>query len=456
MHLTKVMSSKWSALVFLVIVGGLLHFTWLNHPDSVVFDEVHFGGFSTSYCCSGKYFFDIHPPHGKLIIAGFAKLLGYQGLDDFASINNSYSPEAAVALRSAPALAGTLIPLVIFVLIGQLGGSPGTAFLGAVLFLLDNALLLQTRIIVLDGFLVLFTFSCLSCFLGAMRQTTLHGRLLLFALAGILAACAVGTKFTGLVALGLVGVIALVDLAKTFSLAHLSGWLIAGLCFLVPCVLIYCIGWELHFRLLTEPGPGDIWGKLSGDYITDFLDLHQKMFSANTGLSHTHPDASPWWSWPWMVTPIFYWAENQNWIYLIGNPVLWWLISVLFIVAIVTSLLRKISDLGVHSDEETQHYLLWIPLLGYIASFMPMAAVSRVLFLYHYYTPLVFSSLFVVLWLESIGAIRRRGITNQRWSYYAFLALLLAGFVIISPMTYGIMGDSPVKEAIFRILPGWR
>jgi dolichyl-phosphate-mannose--protein O-mannosyl transferase len=34
-----------------------------------VFDEVTFGKFVQAYCCTGERFFDIHPPHGKLLIA---------------------------------------------------------------------------------------------------------------------------------------------------------------------------------------------------------------------------------------------------------------------------------------------------------------------------------------------------------------------------------------------------
>ncbi|MBI3421301.1 MAG: phospholipid carrier-dependent glycosyltransferase, partial [Candidatus Sungbacteria bacterium] len=40
-----------------------LHFTALDYPRQVVFDEVHFGKFVNAYCCTKERFFDIHPPH---------------------------------------------------------------------------------------------------------------------------------------------------------------------------------------------------------------------------------------------------------------------------------------------------------------------------------------------------------------------------------------------------------
>ena len=53
----------------LLLAGLALHFFRIGQPAVVVFDEVHFGGFADAYCCSGEYFFDVHPPHGKLLAA---------------------------------------------------------------------------------------------------------------------------------------------------------------------------------------------------------------------------------------------------------------------------------------------------------------------------------------------------------------------------------------------------
>ena len=70
-------------LIILLLLSAAVHLVGLSHPDSVVFDEVHFGSFSTAYCCNHEYFFDPHPPHAKLLIAGTARLLGYRGGVDF-------------------------------------------------------------------------------------------------------------------------------------------------------------------------------------------------------------------------------------------------------------------------------------------------------------------------------------------------------------------------------------
>lgn len=443
-------------LLLLFLLGGGIHFIGLDHPDSVVFDEIHFGSYAKAYCCTGEYFFDIHPPHSKLIIAGFARLLSETSGQTFEKIGEAYNPGTAYAFRFAPALTGTLIPLAIFQLLGLLGASLNARFLGGLLFVFDNALILQTRIIALDGFLVLFTMTSLSAFLYANRQKSERMRLALFSLSGSLAGLALATKFTGLVAIGMAGAIALTDLARNRSFARLRFWLFPAVSFLTAAIAVYLMGWYLHFALLTEPGPGDIWGRPSGEFFIDFFKLHGQMLNANTGLSTTHPDASPWWSWPLMITPVFYWSEGNNWIYLVGNPVVWWTMTTLLIVGVITLILSRISDLRLGSGDTIKRRLLWIPLLGYCASFLPIILVSRVLFLYHYFTPLVFSSLFVVLWLDGIGAILEAGEHKQRLSYYTFIAALIAGFLLIAPVTFGILGDSSVKTALFKVFPGWR
>ena len=59
--------------IVLAVVSLAVRLYRIGTPDGVVFDEYHFGKFVNNYF-DGQYFFDIHPPLGKLTLAFFGLL----------------------------------------------------------------------------------------------------------------------------------------------------------------------------------------------------------------------------------------------------------------------------------------------------------------------------------------------------------------------------------------------
>ncbi|CAJ0748568.1 14886_t:CDS:2, partial [Entrophospora sp. SA101] len=74
-------------LIVLVIVAIIVRLYKISQPTSVVFDEVHFGGFA-SYVNEfyGRFFMDVHPPLAKLLITFAGLLGGFDGSFDFKEI----------------------------------------------------------------------------------------------------------------------------------------------------------------------------------------------------------------------------------------------------------------------------------------------------------------------------------------------------------------------------------
>jgi hypothetical protein len=60
----------------LFVLACITRYYGIWYPNSIVFDEIHFGGFVRDYDI-GTYFFDIHPPLGKLTLLWLGNLLGY-------------------------------------------------------------------------------------------------------------------------------------------------------------------------------------------------------------------------------------------------------------------------------------------------------------------------------------------------------------------------------------------
>src|SRR3990167_5448529 len=180
-------------LIILIIASGLTHFVFFGHPKETVFDEVHFGKFISGYF-THEYFFDIHPPLGKLLISGVGYITGFEPGFSFAEIGQGFPDYAYLWLRLLPILAGVLLPLVIFLFALRLGLSSMASFAAGLFIVLENALLAQSRLMLLDPFLLLFGFSALLFYF--IYETSSHDARFLLP-AGIFAALAVSVKWTG-------------------------------------------------------------------------------------------------------------------------------------------------------------------------------------------------------------------------------------------------------------------
>src|SRR3989344_8356985 len=148
---------KHLAIILVLVASITVHFAFFGYPKETVFDEVHFGKFVSGYF-THEYFFDIHPPLGKLIISGAAKIVGFQPGFSFANIGEVFPDTIYLWLRLLPTLAGTLLPVVIFLLALELGFSKAGATGAALLVVFEGALLIQSRFMLLDAFLLLFGF----------------------------------------------------------------------------------------------------------------------------------------------------------------------------------------------------------------------------------------------------------------------------------------------------------
>lgn len=62
-------------LVGITFIAFCTRFYSLFWPNAVVFDEFHFGKFVNNYN-TGFYFFDIHPPLGKLTMYWIGRVFG--------------------------------------------------------------------------------------------------------------------------------------------------------------------------------------------------------------------------------------------------------------------------------------------------------------------------------------------------------------------------------------------
>lgn len=174
-------SADGTAVRWFLWFGLVTRFYALKYPQQVVFDEYHFGKFVNGYV-TGQYFFDIHPPLGKLFIAAAAWWSGYDGTQPFAKIGEVYQPDVDLfALRAVPATFGALLIPLVYLLVRQLGCSVAAASLAAGIVLLDGAILVESRLLLTDSALLFFGLLQFYCALRAASaprfSATYHGYL---------------------------------------------------------------------------------------------------------------------------------------------------------------------------------------------------------------------------------------------------------------------------------------
>ncbi|KAJ3119352.1 hypothetical protein HK100_000352 [Physocladia obscura] len=285
--------AQWSGLwlvglAFVVVFSLVTRMYRIQDPAKVVFDEVHFGKFA-SYYLRGEYYFDVHPPLGKLLLAAVAAAAGYDGHYLFDEIGDDYAAHGVpfVAMRLFPALCGALIPPFCFLSLKELGLSFSAAFWGALilifgwslffsplLYLLpcknfrsDNALITQSRLILLDSMLLLFGVTSIYAWIRFYKERQFPFSFswwLWLSLTGVSLALTLGVKMVGLFTIAVVGIAVLFDLWRILDIEHglsmtqfYEHFAARAICLIVLPISLYLSFFYIHFALLPYTGPGD-------------------------------------------------------------------------------------------------------------------------------------------------------------------------------------------------------
>jgi dolichyl-phosphate-mannose-protein mannosyltransferase len=260
------------AFGFVTILAVLTRTYMLHHPHEVVFDEVHFGKFA-SYYLRGEYYFDVHPPLGKMLLALVGYLVGYDGHFLFDNIGDDYYENNVpfVAFRLFCALVGAGVIPVSYLVLEEVGCSTLSCVFGCLLLIFDTGLIAQSRLILLDSMLMFF---CALALLFWVRfhsirheEFSVRWWLRLF-MTGVGLALCTGVKMVGLFTVAVVGIATLFDLwelldyKKNTIQRFTKHFMARALCLIVVPIVFYLIPFYLHFKFLPMSGPGDAFMSL--------------------------------------------------------------------------------------------------------------------------------------------------------------------------------------------------
>ncbi|SPN96874.1 probable dolichyl-phosphate-mannose--protein O-mannosyltransferase [Cephalotrichum gorgonifer] len=312
-------ASYWAGFVIITALAFVTRFWGISHPDEVVFDEVHFGKFA-SYYLERTYFFDVHPPFGKLLFAFMGWLVGYDGHFHFDSIGDSYIANGVpyVAFRAMPAILGALTVSVTYLIMWESGYSLPACIIAASLVLFDNAHIGQTRLILLDATLVLAMACSLLFYIRFYKlrhQPFSRKWWKWLILTGFALSCDISTKYVGLFAFITIGSAVVIDLWELLDINRPGGALsmrlfIKHFCarafgLIIMPFIFYLFWFQVHFSILSRSGPGDDFMTpefqetlsdnvmLANSMTIDYFDELTIRHKETKAYLHSHPDRYP-------------------------------------------------------------------------------------------------------------------------------------------------------------------
>lgn len=303
----------------------------------VTWDEAHFGKFGSHYL-KREFYFDVHPPLGKMLVGLSGYLAGYNGSFEFKSGETYPEDLNYTFMRLFNSAFGALcVPLAYFTA-KELHFKRPTVWLVTAMVLFENSYTTISRFILLDSMLLFFTFTTVFCWTKFHNQrfdpfSPEWGLWLM--MTGISVGCVCSVKWVGMFGTALVGLYTIEDLWNKFGdlkmpkvelAAHL-GFRIVGL-IVIPLV-VYMFSFYLHFLVLENSGPGDaqmsslFQANLRGTEVGKDSPLEVAYGSRATlknmgyggGLLHSHVQTYPEGSTQQQITCYHHKDANNDWFF---------------------------------------------------------------------------------------------------------------------------------------------
>ncbi|MDQ3916496.1 MAG: phospholipid carrier-dependent glycosyltransferase [Actinomycetota bacterium] len=317
------------------------------------------------------------------------------------------------AWRLPGALAGALLPALVFLLALRCTGSLLAAGLAVVLMALDGLAFAMSRIATLDAQAAAHI---AGAWLAAASVWFHAGRvaagkkgasrrlgIVWLVATGVLLGVAVATKWVGVYSFGIIAFLMVIDLVARgdkgigalFPSVEVAAVAIGGAVVVLP-LAVYVASYVPYLSLDHSFG--------------DLVRLQKAMFDYHAGLKEGHPYSSPWYGWPIGYRAVALYGNSSGTenaaIWAIANPVV--LVGGLWgmVVAALQAWRRRLIALAL------------LPLAA-LVQYVPWAAVDRAAFLYHYLPVVPFLAVALAWGLAS----RTRGSRLGRYE---------AGFVVVA------------------------
>ena len=348
-----------------------------SHKNGTYFDEIYHARTAYEHIHSLIPYETTHPPLGKILISIGILIFG---MNPF-------------GWRVVGTLFGVLMLPCIYIFSKKLFNRTSIAFLAIMLMATDFMHFTQTRIATIDVyitfFIILMYYFMYDYTTKSFYDTPFKKTLIPLGLSGLFMGLGIATKWTGVYAgigLAIMFFISfgkrIYEYKKVMSDPHSS----KGQRRMVSVCKKYCTQTILWCMLFFVVIPLVIYllsyipvikaPNLNG--INSIIANQFSMFEYHSKLTDSHPFSSFWYQWPIISRPIWYsdtvFSETtRSTIAAFGNPFIWWL----GIGAALYCVYKMFKE---------KSYSAMFLVIGYLAQYVPWMSVTRVVFIYHYFT----------------------------------------------------------------------
>ncbi len=432
------------------------------------FDEIYHARTAYEHANNIHPYETSHPPLGKVFMSWAVMAFGM----------------TPFGWRFAGTLAGVLMLPAMYLLGKQLTRRTDLAAAAMLLMTFDLMHFTQTRIATIDSFPVLFIMLSYLCMFRFLLMdywgTPFNKTLIPLALSGLFMGLGMASKWVGIYAgAGLAALFfwscwqrlkeareALTlqghkktvpeDRRKAVDRAAQEGSsriLITCLCclffFVAVPLLIYYLAYIPYFA------------PSGGVTVQKVIDAQKGMLSYHStpGLGADHPFQSPWWEWPLILKPMWYFKGNYqpigmgSTIYAMGNPAVWWagLASLLIVFAafVKRHAWRGDGEGYLHVNTREHDIVPALLLIGFASQYMPWVLVPRSTFIYHYFASVPFIILCTVVCFQWLMDKRKKN-APILWALVVVSAIL---FIAFYPYASGVVTSTAWLDAM-KWFPG--
>ncbi|MBQ8617163.1 MAG: phospholipid carrier-dependent glycosyltransferase [Clostridia bacterium] len=418
-----------------------------SYMNSMYFDEIYHARTGYEHAHGQSTYETTHPPLGKVLMGICIDLMGM----------------TPFAWRFAGALCGVLMVPAMYLLAKTLLRSTAWSSLCTLLLAADCMHFTQTRIATIDSFPVLFMMLMFLLMARWMKMSFYHQRLrdtfVPLALSGVFMGLAIASKWIG--CYGAVGLAVLFfsrfyqlwrqsvyakkhenedpAFARAAALFKAHGIKTILACFVFFVFVPIAIYVASYIPYLAPYG-GFKWNAATFKRLWDAQTL---MLDYHANLVAEHYFASPWYEWPLIVKPMWYYAADfkgagmASSILSFGNPAVWWtgLAGILFVLgySVYRNALPALGALAGREDEDDR--AMPIICVAFLSGYLPWVLVSRLTFIYHYFASVPWIIIATALGLKYLSRHRRR------LSYVLAAVLSVAAvvlFVAFYPLASGV------------------